>query len=491
MPQNIVKLLNTESPLFSKFKFGRVLKQIITLVNELRTDHATAVALATDNKRLLNEIRANLVGDYLDSAPVLAIGSTKPNVANAKFDFHINGDEYDQVALAAGTALSGDDVPQSLYGAWALDVGINETIDITPAAGNATGYASAVLALAGIPAVAADHIRMGTVSVIKVDVDFLDSAPTLAIGTTKTNISHVEFTHLHTQVTKTEPALPVGMILSGSSIPQSLYGAFRLEIGVDETLDLIPATNNATGLASAVLALADLPAVQASHVNVGTITVIKVDDHFLDSAPTLAIGSTKPNVANAEFTHYHAQALKTEPILAAGTALAGSTIPQNLYGAFRFQIGVDETLDLVAATDNVTGYASAVLALAGLPAIEAGHVSVGTVTVFHTDAGGFIPGTTDLDAVGTVVAYADGALDGFFIPGTSELDDSEITVIYTDGSLDGFFDPGTTDLDDSEVTDVYTDNSIGLNDIGAAVAISSPAAIGAGAVNDIEGSVTD
>lgn len=491
MPLNHVRFLNREAPIFGKILFGRILKQIINLVNEVRGDSTTNNTLTTDTKRLVNEIRASLLGDYLDSGAGLAIGTTKPNVSNIEFDYHLAGVEYNKPINAAGTALSGDDVPQSLYGGWALDIGANKTIDITPAAANATGYASAVLAIAGIPAVAADHIRLGTVTAIKVDVDFLNSAPSLAIGTTKTNISHVEFTHWHSQVEKTEPALPAGKILAGDSIPQSKYGAFRLEIGVDETLDLIPADDNSTGYDSSVLALAGLPTIQANHVNVGTLTVIKVDDNFLNSAPSLAIGSTKPNVAHAEFTHWHSQVEKTEGALAAGMALAGDTVPQNLYGAFRFQIGVDETLDLVPAADNVSGYASAALALAGLPAIEAGHVNVGTVSVFHNDAGGFIPGTTDLDAAGTAVIYTDGALDGFFIPGTTELDDAEVTDVYADGALDGFFDPGTTELDDAEVTDDYVDATPGRPTIGAAVTASSPAALTATDVDDINGEVDD
>ena len=296
-----------------------------TDLDTAESDLDTVETLADNLKTLANGMRSLFLGDYLDSGPGLAIGSTKANVANEAFEFHINGKEYQKAAVAAGTALSGDDVPQSLYGAWALDIGANKTIDIIPAAANATGYASAALAIAAIPAVAADHVRMGVV------------------------------------------------------------------------------------------------------------TAIKVDDHFLNSAPSLAIGTTKTAVAHAEFTHWHEQTEYTEPALAAGKALAGDTIPQNKYGAFRLEIGADETLDLVAASDNATGYNTAELALAGLPAVSASHVAVGTITVTHTDIGGFVPGTTELDAAGVTAAYTDGDLDGFFVPGTTELDDSEVTAEYTDG----------------------------------------------------------
>lgn len=93
---------------------------------------------------------------------------------------------------------------------------------------------------------------------------------------------------------------------------------------------------------------------------------------------------------------------------AAGVAWAGGevAVPQNTHGAFRLEVGADGTLDIVEAADNVTGYASAVLALAGLPAIQADHVSLGTVTVVNT-AAAFTPDTTEFSA-GTVTAvYAE------------------------------------------------------------------------------------
>ncbi len=289
-------------------------------------------------KTLLNAIRSQLVGDTLDGEVTLAIGSSKANVANAAFDFHINGKEYKKAAVTAGTALAGDNIPQSLYGAFALDIGADKTVDLIPAAANATGYASAILALAGIPAAAANHVRMGTVSVIKVDAAFLVSAPTLAIGSTPANLAHAEFTYNIAQTPYTEPALAAGIALPAQTCPQNKYAAYRLQIGADETLDIVPAANNGT-----------------------------------------------------------------------------------------------------------SGYDSAVLALAGIPAVEAGHVVVGTLTAVSSDAGGFVAATTSL---------ADGA----------------VTAVYTDGALDGFFIPGTTELDDAEVTAAYADGAVGTAAIGAAIA---------------------
>lgn len=121
---------------------------------------------------LTNDIRSTLQGDYIVTLPGLAIGSTKPNVVNVAFDFGINGIVYKKAAITAGTALSGDNIPQATYGAWRLEIGINGTVDIIEAAANATGYASAVLAAAGLPALSADHASMGYVTASKSDAVF-------------------------------------------------------------------------------------------------------------------------------------------------------------------------------------------------------------------------------------------------------------------------------------------------------------------------------
>lgn len=149
-------------------------------------------------KTLVNSIQSALKGDSLVSLPGLAIGTTKTAVSNVAFDFQVNGIRvksyylYSKAAVAAGTAPGNDVIPQSTYGAVALDIGINGTIDVIEAADNATGYASAALAIAGIAAVAADHVRMGTVTATKSDGAFtfgttnLDAANTTVAYTDNT-----------------------------------------------------------------------------------------------------------------------------------------------------------------------------------------------------------------------------------------------------------------------------------------------------------------
>ncbi len=92
--------------------------------------------------------------------------------------------------------------------------------------------------------------------------------------------------------------------------------------------------------------------------------------------------------------------------VAAGTALSGDNVPEDTYGAWRLEIGDDDTVDIVPATDNATGYASAELAIAGLPAVSADHASLGVVTAMN-DVGAFQPGVTSLSDGDVTATYTD------------------------------------------------------------------------------------
>jgi len=124
--------------------------------------------LVNDLQAQINRVR----GSNLVTTPALAIGSTKTAVATGAFTFRINGMLYAKAAVAAGTAPGNDVVPEDLYGAVALDIGTDGNLDAIEAAANGTGYATAALAIAGIPAPAAGHIRVGTVTAIKSDGAF-------------------------------------------------------------------------------------------------------------------------------------------------------------------------------------------------------------------------------------------------------------------------------------------------------------------------------
>ena len=137
-----------------------------------------------------------------------------------------------------------------------------------------------------------------------------------------------------------------------------------------------------------------------------TIRDALVGGDVLVSKPGVGQGSTKPNVSNLDFmfnidgVQYHA------PPLAAGTALSGTNVPANTYGAFRLQIGADLAIDIAEATDHANGYANAALAAAGLPAVAANHANMGIVTVMN-NAGIFEPGTTDIDHANVAEVFTD------------------------------------------------------------------------------------
>lgn len=154
------------------------------LLNAMYTEIAQARTLANSLKTQLNAVINYLKGDFLLTGPALAIGSTPANVSNVAFNYVINGALYYKAAVAAGTAPGNDVIPQAKYGAVAFDIGTDGTIDAVEAPANSTGYDSAALAAAALPAVAADHVRMGYVTVSKSDGTFTFGSTSLADGST-------------------------------------------------------------------------------------------------------------------------------------------------------------------------------------------------------------------------------------------------------------------------------------------------------------------
>jgi hypothetical protein len=150
----------------------RLLQNMRDVINELQADHANLIAVAADSKTLVNDIRAKLQGDYIMGVPALGEGSNADDIASAAFYYSIGGSLYLKAAVTDGTAPGTDVILEDTFGAVALDIGVDGTLDAISADDNATGYASAVLAVAGIPVPEADHVRVGWVTVIKSDGDF-------------------------------------------------------------------------------------------------------------------------------------------------------------------------------------------------------------------------------------------------------------------------------------------------------------------------------
>ena len=123
--------------------------------------------------------------------------------------------------------------------------------------------------------------------------------------------------------------------------------------------------------------------------------------------PDLAVGTTKTNVAHGAVTFMVDGKFYTLPANAAGVAFTAVTVPQNKYGAWAYDVGANLTVDVIAAADNATGYNSAALAAAALAAPDSGHKRLGIFTAASSDAGGFVAGTTEIDAVAVTEAFTD------------------------------------------------------------------------------------
>ena len=124
----------------------------------------------------------------------LAIGSTTTAISTVAFSYLVNKKIYTKTAVAAGTAPGDDVIPTAEYGAVALDIGTDGTIDVKEAYKNALGYTTAALATTDLPPVAGSHVRLGTVSVTKSDGAF-------TFGTTALNAANV--TTVYTDTTST------------------------------------------------------------------------------------------------------------------------------------------------------------------------------------------------------------------------------------------------------------------------------------------------
>ena len=131
------------------------------------------------------------------------------------------------------------------------------------------------------------------------------------------------------------------------------------------------------------------------------------DEQYI-TEPGLAIGSSDvKKVKNNAFSY--AIAGNSYSKASAETAFSGlDTVPQNKFGAFSLTLDADGTITINQAGANSTGYASPALAIAALPVASADSSYMGYVTVFSTDAGGFVPGTTDLNDAAVTDTYTDG-----------------------------------------------------------------------------------
>ena len=163
----------------------------ITRANVADPDRLEVILNAMDTeidalRTLCNQQRTALLGDIVLTETALAIGSATTCVSYSAFAYAINGTKYELTASATGKSITSAEITtiaQNKYGAIAFQVGTNGTVDIVQAPLNSTGYDSAALAAAALPAVAADHARMGYITVMDTAGAFTPGPTALSSGT--------------------------------------------------------------------------------------------------------------------------------------------------------------------------------------------------------------------------------------------------------------------------------------------------------------------
>jgi hypothetical protein len=176
-------------------------------VRFLAAENAAVIAFNGTSGKTYVGMNAPTIGATLDmislqvastgilTTPALSIGSTNTAVASGAFTFDIAGTGYAKAAVTAGTAPGNDVIPANVVGAVAFDIGADGTIDVIEADGNATGYATAALAIAGIAATEAAHVRMGTVTAKMTGGEFtFGTTPLNAANTTVIYTSTAPYT---------------------------------------------------------------------------------------------------------------------------------------------------------------------------------------------------------------------------------------------------------------------------------------------------------
>ena len=185
------------------------------------------VQLRDSSKTLHLSSQPGAVGvSYLITASALTIGTTVQNVANGACTVAVGGVRATIAVVPAGTPLSGDQVPQNKYGAWAIDVTEADAKSITPATANATGYDTAADAIAGIDPVAKDKARLGVITAINTAAVFIP-------GTTALNAAGVTDTYTDA-ILKDETDYPYMTLFAGGVLNED--DIFFTEENVDKTL---------------------------------------------------------------------------------------------------------------------------------------------------------------------------------------------------------------------------------------------------------------
>jgi hypothetical protein len=143
---------------------------------------------------------------------------------------------------------------------------------------------------------------------------------------------------------------------------------------------------------------------QGDYFKVFTEKIIPTADNFI-TAPKLTMSTSAHVKAHSTAFSYYLSGVKYS--VAAGDLLLGTdTIPKGKFGAVAIDIDSTGVSTPISAPDNATGYNTAALAIAGLPAAGAGFLRLGYVTASgknETGGADFTFSDTALDAAHTLV----------------------------------------------------------------------------------------
>lgn len=214
-----------------------------TLIEELHDDHATLVTVITDLKARVNELIAAHYGDSLLTSTTLSRGSTDLAVATTQFEFSVDGVTEAKAAVTAGTALAVGTIPQDKWGLYLFSIAAGGTITSTAAAANfTTGYASEAAAIAALPATPAGEVSMGYATVLTgVGATFVGGTDALQGGTGGTPSSDTNYV-----------STSVGVGAAVSSSPPATLTAAKPASGPATLTAAKPASGPATLSAAAL-----------------------------------------------------------------------------------------------------------------------------------------------------------------------------------------------------------------------------------------------
>ncbi len=157
--------------------------------------------------------------------PILVIGSSDTKkVKHSDFSYEIQNKSYSK--SSSEVDLTGDAIPQGLYGAWSLKIDVDGDITVTAAVANGTGYATPRIALDALVASDSDSAYMGYVTVTKSDGAFTPATTALGASNVTSTFTDGKFENR---------AEPITALLFGQNIyvrpkPNDIYELEALSI---------------------------------------------------------------------------------------------------------------------------------------------------------------------------------------------------------------------------------------------------------------------